>query len=119
MAVRKGLGRGLDLLIPKDESMPKKSTGKNKDTQETLKADFETKTNDYIVATTVDLLSTWVDIKPLLNVVFFRHIASPILFYQMVGRWTRLHPESGKYMFRIYDYTKKYVNKNLTISCLI
>ena len=34
MAVRKGLGRGLDLLIPKDESMPKKSTGKNKDTQE-------------------------------------------------------------------------------------
>lgn len=34
MAVRKGLGRGLDLLIPKDESVPKKSTGKNKDTQE-------------------------------------------------------------------------------------
>lgn len=78
---------------------------KNRDTQETLKADFETKTNDYIIATTVDLLSTWVDIKPLLNVVFFRHISSPILFYQMVGRWTRLHPESGKYMFRIYDYT--------------
>ena len=26
MAVRKGLGRGLDLLIPKDEGMPKKST---------------------------------------------------------------------------------------------
>lgn len=25
MAVRKGLGRGLDLLIPKDEGMPKKS----------------------------------------------------------------------------------------------
>ena len=34
MAVRKGLGRWLDLLIPKDESMPKKSTEKNKDTQE-------------------------------------------------------------------------------------
>lgn len=30
MAVRKGLGRGLDLLIPKDESMPKKSTEKIK-----------------------------------------------------------------------------------------
>lgn len=28
MAVRKGLGRGLDLLIPKDEGMPKKSTEK-------------------------------------------------------------------------------------------
>ena len=31
MAVRKGLGRGLDLLIPKDEGMPKKSTEKNKE----------------------------------------------------------------------------------------
>ena len=31
MAVRKGLGRGLDLLIPKEESTSKKSTEKNKD----------------------------------------------------------------------------------------
>ena len=30
MAVRKGLGRGLDLLIPKDEGMPKKSKKKIK-----------------------------------------------------------------------------------------
>lgn len=80
-------------------------SGEKKETQDTLKADFETKTNNYMIATTVDLLSTGVDIKPLLNVVFFRHINSPILFYQMVGRWTRLHPESWKYMFRIYDYT--------------
>ena len=34
MAVRKGLGRGLDLLIPKDEGMPKKSTEKNKENKE-------------------------------------------------------------------------------------
>ena len=79
--------------------------GENKDTQETLKSDFEKKTTDFMIATTVDLLSTWVDIKPLKNVVFFRHIGSPILFYQMVWRWTRLHPESWKYLFRIYDYT--------------
>jgi type I restriction enzyme R subunit len=58
-----------------------------------------------MIATTVDLLSTGVDIKPLLNVVFFRHIASPILFYQMIGRGTRIHPESGKYVFQICDYT--------------
>ncbi len=60
--------------------------GEDKETQETLKADFEGKTGDYMVATTVDLLSTGVDIKPLRNIVFFRHISSPILFYQMVGR---------------------------------
>ena len=34
MAARKGLGRGLDLLIPKEGNAPKKSTGKNKDSQE-------------------------------------------------------------------------------------
>ena len=34
MAVRKGLGRGLDLLIPKDEGMPKKSTEINKENKE-------------------------------------------------------------------------------------
>ena len=34
MAVRKGLGRGLDLLIPKDEGMPKKSIEKNKENKE-------------------------------------------------------------------------------------
>ena len=34
MAVRKGLGRGLDLLIPKDEGMPKKSIEKNKENKD-------------------------------------------------------------------------------------
>ena len=37
------------------------------------------------------------------NVVFFRYVSSPIAFYQMVGRGTRLAPD--KLMFRIYDYT--------------
>ena len=30
---------------------------------------------------------------------------SPIAFYQMVGRGTRLNPATGKLMFRVYDYT--------------
>ena len=40
MAVRKGLGRGLDLLIPKDEGMPKKSIEKNKENKEQKKIRF-------------------------------------------------------------------------------
>ena len=77
----------------------------NAQSQETLKADFAWNMKDYFIATTVDLLSTGVDIKPLQNIVFFRYLNSPILFYQMVGRWTRLNPPTNKYMFRIFDYT--------------
>ncbi len=59
----------------------------------------------YFVATTVDLLTTGVDVPIVRNIVFFKYVRSPIAFYQMVGRGTRLHPPSGKLMFRVYDYT--------------
>jgi superfamily II DNA or RNA helicase len=32
-------------------------------------------------------------------------VRSPIAFYQMIGRGTRLDPPSDKLMFRVYDYT--------------
>ncbi len=60
----------------------------------------------HYIATTVDLLSTGVDIPNLQNVVFFQYIKSPICFYQMVGRGTRTgNPIGSKMMFRVYDYT--------------
>jgi type I restriction enzyme R subunit len=68
-------------------------------------ADLKGSRRSYFIATTVDLLSTGVDIEWLQNVVFFRYLQSSILFYQMVGRGTRVHVPSGKLMFRIYDYT--------------
>ena len=57
------------------------------------------------IACTVDLLATGVDIERLNAVVFFRHLESSILFYQMVGRGTRIHEETQKYKFWLYDYT--------------
>lgn len=57
------------------------------------------------VACTVDLISTGVDVPRLQNVVFFRYLKSPILFHQMLGRGTRIHSESGKLHFTVYDYT--------------
>jgi type I restriction enzyme R subunit len=63
------------------------------------------RTRGHFIATTVDLLTTGVDIPNVKNVVFFRYVQSPIAFYQMVGRGTRLHPQSGKLMFRVHDYT--------------
>lgn len=67
--------------------------------------DFRGSRSSYFIATTVELLSTGVDIPCLNNVVFFRYVASPILFYQMVGRGTRIDEATDKYMFRLYDYT--------------
>jgi type I restriction enzyme R subunit len=57
------------------------------------------------IACTVDLLATGVDIERLNAVVFFRSLASGILFYQMVGRGTRLDERTRKFKFWLYDYT--------------
>ncbi|MBK1838852.1 DEAD/DEAH box helicase family protein [Azospirillum sp. YIM B02556] len=57
------------------------------------------------IACTVDLLEAGVDIERLNAVVFFRYVQSPIKFYQMVGRGTRIHEETQKYKFWLYDYT--------------
>lgn len=59
----------------------------------------------YFVATTVDLLTTGVDVPVVRNVVFFKYVRSPIAFYQMVGRGTRIDIPHDKLMFRVYDYT--------------
>jgi type I restriction enzyme R subunit len=57
------------------------------------------------IACTVDLLEAGVDIECLNAVVFFRYLQSPIKFYQMVGRGARIHEETQKYKFWLYDYT--------------
>ena len=67
--------------------------------------DLRGRSASHFVATTVDLLTTGVDVPVVRNIVFFKYVQSPIAFYQMVGRGTRLDPGSGKLMFRVYDYT--------------
>ena len=57
------------------------------------------------IACTVDLLEAGVDIERLNAVVFFRYLKSAIKFYQMLGRGTRIHEETDKYKFWLYDYT--------------
>ena len=66
---------------------------------------FKTRTRDQFIAVTIDLLSTGVDVPPVRNLAFFRHLKSPIAFHQMLGRGTRIHEESGKLVFNVYDYT--------------
>lgn len=68
-------------------------------------ADLRGSLSSWFVATTVDLLSTGVDVPCVRNIVFFRYLESAIVFHQMVGRGTRIDEASGKLMFRLYDYT--------------
>ncbi len=67
--------------------------------------DFRGRAKSHIIATTKDLLTTGVNVPRVRNIVFFRYIQSPLLFHQMIGRGTRIDRESGKLMFRIFDYT--------------
>jgi len=68
-------------------------------------ADLRGASRRYFIATTVELLTTGVDVPCVRNILFFKYVRSPIAFYQMVGRGTRLCPPDGKLMFRVYDYT--------------
>jgi type I restriction enzyme R subunit len=68
-------------------------------------ADLRGLMRSHFVATTVDLITTGVDVPCVHNVVFFKYVRSPIAFHQMMGRGTRLHPPTNKLMFRVYDYT--------------
>jgi len=68
-------------------------------------ADLRGSMRSHLVATTVDLITTGVDVPCVRNVAFFKYVRSPIAFHQMMGRGTRLHPQTNKLTFRVYDYT--------------
>jgi len=56
-----------------------------------------------VVATSVDILTTGVDVPKARNVVFLRPIGSQVVFKQILGRGSRLAPD--KLSFNIIDYT--------------
>ena len=70
-----------------------------------LLPDFKGSRTHHFIATTVDLISTGIDVPGIRNIVFARYLRSPILFYQMIGRGTRIDASTGKLMFRVWDYT--------------
>ncbi len=65
-------------------------------------ADPESRTP--IIAVTVDLLSTGIDIPPVKNIVIMRPISSEVLFKQIIGRGSRISESVGKFFFRIIDF---------------
>jgi type I restriction enzyme, R subunit len=67
-------------------------------------------TNDNLtIAISVDMLDTGIDIPEILNLVFAKPVKSPVKFWQMIGRGTRLCPNlfgpgGDKTIFRIFDH---------------
>jgi type I restriction enzyme R subunit len=67
--------------------------------------DLRAASRSHFIATTVDLLTTGVDVPCIRNIAFFKYLKSAISMHQMVGRGTRIDAPTGKLMFRVYDYT--------------
>ncbi len=67
-------------------------------------------TNDQLtIAISVDMLDTGIDVPEVVNLVFARPVKSPIKFWQMVGRGTRLckdlfGPGKDKKRFQVFDH---------------
>ena len=68
---------------------------------------------DLTVAISVDMLDTGIDIPEILNLVFAKPVKSPVKFWQMIGRGTRLcedlfGPGRNKTVFRIFDHLRNF-----------
>lgn len=57
----------------------------------TVISDFETKEMP-VIAVSVDMMDTGIDVPDVLNLVFFKQVKSKVKFWQMIGRGTRLRP---------------------------
>jgi type I restriction enzyme R subunit len=65
--------------------------------------------HDLTIAISVDMLDTGIDVPEIINLVFAKPVRSPVKFWQMVGRGTRLcknlfGPGQHKSVFRIFDH---------------
>ncbi len=76
---------------------------------EQLIDDFKTPQKNPIIAVSVDMLDTGIDVPEVLNLVFAKPVKSYVKFWQMVGRGTRLceslhGPAQNKERFYIFDH---------------
>lgn len=76
----------------------------NSELNETLKAWFKKPYQKPYVVTSVDILSTGIDIPCVRYIAFAGLTKSVGKYIQMVGRGTRLDPKTGKFSFTILDF---------------
>jgi type I restriction enzyme R subunit len=75
--------------------------------------DFKTKDSDPVIAISVDMLDTGIDVPEIVNLVFAKAVKTPTKFWQMIGRGTRLYrnlfgPGQDKTEFVIFDHGRNF-----------
>jgi type I restriction enzyme, R subunit len=75
--------------------------------------DFKIKDSDPLIAISVDMLDTGIDVPEVVNLVFAKAVKTPAKFWQMIGRGTRLcrnllGPDLDKTEFLIFDHGKNF-----------
>ncbi len=80
---------------------------------ESLIDDFKDNTRTPVIAVSVDMLDTGIDVPDILNLVFFKIVRSKTKFHQMIGRGTQLcpnvfGPRKDKEYFMIFDYCQNF-----------
>ena len=82
---------------------------------------FKSPAKEPHIAVSVDMLDTGIDVREIVNLVFFKRVRSKIKFWQMIGRGTRIRPDlfgkgKDKECFYIFDYLGNFeyfrLNKN-------
>jgi len=76
----------------------------NSDLNDTLKRWFKEPNRKPYITTSVDIMSTGVDIPCIRYIGFAALTKSVGKYIQMIGRGTRLHPTSGKFSFTVLDF---------------
>lgn len=76
---------------------------------EALIDEFKDPTSKLMIAISVDMLDTGIDVPEVVNLVFAKPVKSKVKFWQMIGRGTRLctdlfGPGRHKSVFRIFDH---------------
>jgi len=71
------------------------------------------KNDELTIAISVDMLDTGIDVPEIVNLVFAKPVKSPVKFWQMIGRGTRLRPDlfgpgQDKKVFRIFDHWENF-----------
>jgi type I restriction enzyme R subunit len=71
--------------------------------------DFKSKDSEPVIAISVDMLDTGIDVPEIVNLVFAKPVKSYVKFWQMIGRGTRLcrnllGPGKDKTEFLIFDH---------------
>lgn len=74
-----------------------------------LIAQFKNPDKEPYIAVSVDMMDTGIDVREIVNLVFFKRVRSKIKFWQMIGRGTRIRPDlygkgKNKECFYIFDY---------------